>query len=87
MDIRDVTFADFDGLEAKDHNPLYAAVMSACPGLLGETLWEKIRIKFDLGHKGATDRESVVNRMNGAISIWRQYMPTDCASISAAYGI
>lgn len=87
MDIRDVTSADFDGLEGNNQNSLHAAVIAACPGLSGETLWEQIRFKFDLGHKGPSDVESVVHRMNVAIGIWRQSMPTDCESVRAAYGI
>lgn len=85
MIIKLVTEKDFDGLEAVNFNPLYNEVTKTCPGLTGQTLWEKILKMHNLQHVG--DGPTMVANMNQAILIWNQSQPNDEATIKAAYGV
>ncbi|NVI85378.1 hypothetical protein [Janthinobacterium sp. BJB401] len=85
MKIDFVTEKDFDGLEAENFNPLYTEVTTTCPGIIGQTLWEKILKIHNLQHFG--DGPTMVANMNQAISIWNQSEPNDEATIKAAYGV
>ena len=87
--LRQVTQADcgpIDGSVADIRGGLHHAVTEICPGLRGETLWERISRQHCLGI--GADCATWVTSMNAAIQLWNTNQPiTNCEQIECLYGV
>ena len=85
MQVRKVNRDDCSSPYGCDFNPLHSSVKNICPGLEGDTLWEKIRELHQLGLGDNCD--AWVERMKTAIGIWNANNPQNCSAIKSAYGV